>query len=65
MASAEERYIALIEGREIPPLTPQQNDSIYKPPQAFISRGALLSRFMADNGLSVADVMAALSEVQE
>ncbi len=65
MATAQERYIALIEGKPIPPYTPQQTDSIYEPPQAFISRGTLLSRFMQENGLSVTDVMDALSEVEE
>ncbi len=66
MVSAQERYIAMLEGREIPAYTPpHQNDSIYEPPQAFISNRALLSRFMEENGLTTADVMAALSEVQE
>jgi len=66
MATAQERYIAMIEGREIPPLTaPQQNDGIYEPPQAYIPPSSLLSKFMQENGLSIADVMSALSEVQE
>lgn len=68
MATSQERYIAMLEGREIPPYTPpQQNDgipAIHKAPQAYIPTSSLLSQFMAENGLSIADVMAALSEVE-
>lgn len=68
MATHQERYIAMLEGKQIPAFTSQQNNdgipTIHRPPQAYIDNRALLSKFMEENGLSVVDIMSALSEVE-